>query len=235
MLTVAEVVTAYDQIVALKGVSLTVNVGDVVCLLGANGAGKSTLINTISGILRPRSGHVTFEGKDIIGMKASKIASMGIAQVPEGRGIFTQMTVYENLLMGAHLRKDSTHIHMDVDAAYERFPVLATRRREKAGVLSGGEQQMLSLARALMSQPKLLLLDEPSMGLAPMMVEFVFENIKEIAKTGVTVLLVEQNIKVALQLANRGYVLQNGEIVMSGNASELMSSDLIRDAYLGVA
>jgi branched-chain amino acid transport system ATP-binding protein len=233
MLTVENVVTAYDQIVALKGVSLTVEAGDVLCLLGANGAGKSTLINTISGILRPRSGKVTFEGRELVGMKASRIAGLGIAQVPEGRGIFAHMTVYENLLMGAHLRKDAGRVQEELEAAYERFPVLAARGRQKAGVLSGGEQQMLALARALMSKPKLLLLDEPSMGLAPLMVEAVFENIREIARSGVTILLVEQNVRLALQLANRAYVLQNGEIVISGTASDLMESELVKDAYLG--
>jgi branched-chain amino acid transport system ATP-binding protein len=233
MLTVENVVTAYDQIVALKGVSLTVEAGDVLCLLGANGAGKSTLINTISGILRPRSGKVTFEGRELVGMKASRIAGLGIAQVPEGRGIFAHMTVYENLLMGAHLRKDAGRVQEELEAAYERFPVLAARGRQKAGVLSGGEQQMLALARALMSKPKLLLLDEPSMGLAPLMVGAVFENIREIARSGVTILLVEQNVRLALQLANRAYVLQNGEIVISGTASDLMESELVKDAYLG--
>jgi branched-chain amino acid transport system ATP-binding protein len=236
MLEVGDVVTTYGQIVALKGASLTVDAGDVVCLLGANGAGKSTLINTISGILRPRSGSILFEGRDIVGMKASTVAGLGIAQVPEGRGIFAHMTVYENLLMGAHMRRDgSKAVESDIDASYGRFPVLAKRKHQKAGVLSGGEQQMLALARALMSHPKLLLLDEPSMGLAPIMVEFVFETIKEIAATGVTILLVEQNARLALNISNRAYVLQNGEMAMSGPAAELMQSELIKEAYLGSA
>jgi branched-chain amino acid transport system ATP-binding protein len=235
MLVVEDVVTAYGQIVALKGASLKVDAGDVVCLLGANGAGKSTLINTISGILRPRSGRVVFEGRDVVGVKASKIAGLGIAQVPEGRGIFAQMTVYENLLMGAHLRGNSKVVHADVDAAYTRFPVLADRKHQKAGVLSGGEQQMLALARALMSRPKLLLLDEPSMGLAPIMVEFVFETIKQIAASGMTILLVEQNARLALDISNRAYVLQNGEMAMSGPAEELKQSELVQEAYLGTA
>jgi branched-chain amino acid transport system ATP-binding protein len=233
LLSVENVVTAYGQIVALKGVSLEVDQGDVVCLLGANGAGKSTLINTISGILRPRSGRVVFEGRDIVGTKASRIAALGIAQVPEGRGIFAHMTVHENLLMGAHVRGGAADVQDDVDAAYERYPVLAQRRLQKAGVMSGGEQQMLALARALMSRPKLLLLDEPSMGLAPIMVERVFSNVREIAATGVTILLVEQNARRALEISNRAYVLQNGEMAMSGPAAELINSDLIQDAYLG--
>ena len=235
MLVVEEVVTAYGQIVALKGVSLEVHEGDVVCLLGANGAGKSTLINTISGILRPRVGRVVFQGENVVDLKASRITGRGIVQVPEGRGIFTQMTVHENLLMGAHLRRDTAKVQSDIEAAYARFPVLAERRTQKAGVLSGVEQQMLALERALLSQPKLLLLDEPSMGLSPIMVEKVFNNIRQIAATGVTILLVEQNAHLALEISNRAYVLQNGEITMSGSASELLQSDLVQDAYLGAA
>ena len=235
MLEVEEVVTAYGQIVALKGVSLEVNEGEVVCLLGANGAGKSTLINTISGILRPRVGRVVFQGENMVDLKASRITGRGIVQVPEGRGIFTQMTVHENLLMGAHLRRDAARVQSDIDAAYARFPVLAERRAQKAGVLSGGEQQMLALERALLSQPKLLLLDEPSMGLSPIMVEKVFDNIRQIAATGVTILLVEQNAQLALEISNRAYVLQNGEMTMSGSASELLQSDLVQDAFLGAA
>ena len=235
MLAVEDLITAYGQIVALKGVSLEVNEGDVVCLLGANGAGKSTLINTISGILRPRSGRVIFKGESMVGLKASKVTGRGIVQVPEGRGIFTQMTVHENLQMGAHLRSDADVVQSDIDAAYERFPLLAQRRDQKAGVLSGGEQQMLALARALLSRPKLLLLDEPSMGLSPIMVEKVFENIRQIAATGVTILLVEQNARLALEISNRAYVLQNGEMAMSGPAQDLMQSELVQEAYLGAA
>ena len=235
MLAVEDLITAYGQIVALKGVSLEVDEGDVVCLLGANGAGKSTLINTISGILRPRSGRVMFKGESMVGLKASKVAGRGIVQVPEGRGIFTQMTVHENLQMGAHLRSDAGGVQSDIDAAYERFPQLAQRRNQKAGVLSGGEQQMLALARALLSRPKLLLLDEPSMGLSPIMVEKVFENIRQIAATGVTILLVEQNARLALEISNRAYVLQNGEMAMSGPAQDLIQSELVQEAYLGAA
>jgi branched-chain amino acid transport system ATP-binding protein len=233
MLAVEDIVTAYGQIVALKGVSLHVEAGEVVCLLGANGAGKSTLINTVSGILRPRSGRVLFNGTDITGQKTSRVAAMGMTEVPEGRGLFAQMSVQENLLMGAHLRSDKAEVERDVQATYARFPVLAERRRNKAGVLSGGEQQMLALARALMARPKLLLLDEPSMGLAPLMVEAVFENIKQIAASGMTILLVEQNARLALEISDRAYVLENGEMAMSGPASELMQSDMVREAYLG--
>jgi branched-chain amino acid transport system ATP-binding protein len=233
MLVVEDVVTAYGQIVALKGVSLHVDAGEVVCLLGANGAGKSTLINTVSGILRPRSGRVLFDGRDITGLKTSRVAGMGMTEVPEGRGIFAQMSVQENLLMGAHLRRDRAEVERDVQAMYARFPVLAERRRNKAGVLSGGEQQMLALARALMARPRLLLLDEPSMGLAPLMVNAVFENIRQIAASGMTILLVEQNARLALEISDRAYVLENGEMAMSGPARELMQSDMVKEAYLG--
>jgi branched-chain amino acid transport system ATP-binding protein len=233
MLVVEDIVTAYGQIVALKGVSLHVEAGEVVCLLGANGAGKSTLINTVSGILRPRSGRVLFDGRDITGLKTSRVAGMGMTEVPEGRGIFAQMSVQENLLMGAHLRGDRADVERDVQAMYARFPVLAERRRNKAGVLSGGEQQMLALARALMARPRLLLLDEPSMGLAPLMVNAVFENIRQIAASGMTILLVEQNARLALEISDRAYVLENGEMAMSGPARELMQSDMVKEAYLG--
>jgi len=235
MLNVEDIVTAYGQIVALKGVSLAIEEGDIVCLLGANGAGKSTLINTISGILRPRSGRVLFNGADITRFPASRVVTQGIIQVPEGRGIFAQMSVFENLLMGAHHRKGAASASTDVAAAYERFPVLAERRNQKAGVLSGGEQQMLALARALMAHPKLLLLDEPSMGLAPIMVDQVFDNIRDIAASGVTILLVEQNARLALEVSNRAYVLQNGEMVTSGSSQDLMQSELVQEAYLGAS
>jgi branched-chain amino acid transport system ATP-binding protein len=233
MLQVQNVVTAYGQIVALKGVSLEVNAGEVVCLLGANGAGKSTLINTVAGILRPRSGQVLFGGREITGVKASRIAGMGVTEVPEGRGIFAQMSVHENLQMGAHLRSDGAEVERDLQSMYQRFPVLAQRRRNKAGVLSGGEQQMLALARALMARPKLLLLDEPSMGLAPKMVEAIFDTVRQIAASGMTILLVEQNARLALEISDRAYVLENGEMAMTGRASELLESDVVKDAYLG--
>jgi branched-chain amino acid transport system ATP-binding protein len=232
MLVVKDVVTAYGQIVALKGVSLEVKAGEVVCLLGANGAGKSTLINTVSGILRPRSGRVTFDGRDITGVKASRIARWGVVEVPEGRGIFAHMTVHDNLLMGAHLRSDA-QVKSDLDSMYQRFPVLEKRRANRAGVMSGGEQQMLALARALMARPRLLLLDEPSMGLAPLMVASVFETVREIAASGMTILLVEQNARLALEISDRAYVLENGEMAMSGVARDLMQSDVVKEAYLG--
>jgi len=233
MLEVENLVTAYGHVVALKGVSLRVDEGEVVCLLGANGAGKSTLINTVSGILRPRSGRIRFGGRDITGVKASRVAGLGVTEVPEGRGIFAQMTVHDNLLMGAHLRSDTAEVQRDADSMYSRFPVLAKRRRNKAGVLSGGEQQMLALARAMMARPKLLLLDEPSMGLAPIMVQSVFDTVRQIAASGMTILLVEQNARLALQIADRAYVLENGELAMSGKGSELLESDLVKEAYLG--
>lgn len=233
MLEVQSLVTAYGQIVALKGVSLKVGAGQVVCLLGANGAGKTTLISSVSGILRPRSGRVVLEGRDVAGVKASRIAGLGVTQVPEGRGIFVHMTVHENLQMGAHLRRDLAAVREDLETMYQRFPVLAERRRQRAGVLSGGEQQMLALARALMARPKLLLLDEPSMGLAPIMVESVFQTIRQIAASGVTVLLVEQNARLALEMADYAYVLENGEMAMSGPARELLESDVVQEAYLG--
>jgi branched-chain amino acid transport system ATP-binding protein len=233
MLAVEDLVTAYGHVVALKGVSLQVQEGEVVCLLGANGAGKSTLINTISGILRPRSGRVLFRGRDITGVKASRVAGLGVTEVPEGRGIFAQMTVHDNLLMGAHLRSGAAEVERDLQEMYGRFPVLAERRRNKAGVLSGGEQQMLALARALMARPSLLLLDEPSMGLAPLMVKSVFDTVRQIAATGMTILLVEQNARLALQIADRAYVLENGELAMSGKADDLLESDEVRQAYLG--
>ena len=232
MLQVQNVVTAYGQIVALKGVSLEVNAGEVVCLLGANGAGKSTLINTVAGILRPRSGQVLFGGRDITGLKASKVAGLGVTEVPEGRGIFAQMSVHENLQMGAHLRSDR-EVDGDLQSMYQRFPVLAERRRNKAGVLSGGEQQMLALARALMSRPKLLLLDEPSMGLAPKMVQAIFDTVQQIASSGMTILLVEQNARLALEISDRAYVLENGEMKLTGRAGELLESEVVKDAYLG--
>ena len=233
MLEVQDIVTAYGQIVALKGVSLRVDAGEVVSLLGANGAGKSTLINTVAGILRPRSGLVRFDGRDITGVDASRVVGMGLTEVPEGRGVFAQMSVQENLLMGAHRRADASGIDQDLQAMYERFPVLAERRRNKAGVLSGGEQQMLALARALMARPRMLLLDEPSMGLSPLMVESVFGTIRQIAASGMTILLVEQNARLALEIASRAYVLENGEIVMSGSSEELLASDVVKEAYLG--
>ena len=235
LLTLRGVNKSFGAVQVLQSVDFDAYAGQVTALVGDNGAGKSTLINTISGILRPRSGRVMFKGESMVGLKASKVAGRGIVQVPEGRGIFTQMTVHENLQMGAHLRSDAGGVQSDIDAAYERFPLLAQRRDQKAGVLSGGEQQMLALARALLSRPKLLLLDEPSMGLSPIMVEKVFENIRQIAATGVTILLVEQNARLALEISNRAYVLQNGEMAMSGPAQDLMQSELVQEAYLGAA
>lgn len=223
----------YGNIHALKGISLTVDQGEIVTLIGANGAGKSSTLRTISGILKPRRGSVVFEGKDLAKVPAHKIVSLGISQVPEGRGVFSKLTVYENLEMGAFLRDDKDGILADIDAQFTLFPRLKERQKQVAGTLSGGEQQMLAMARALMARPKLLLLDEPSMGLAPILVDSIFETVVNINKQGTTVLLVEQNALMALQIAHRGYVIQTGEIVLTDSAKNLRSNAMVRDAYLG--
>lgn len=223
----------YGNIHALKGISLTVDQGEIVTLIGANGAGKSSTLRTISGILKPRRGSVVFEGKDLAKVPAHKIVSLGISQVPEGRGVFSKLTVYENLEMGAFLRDDKDGILADIDAQFTLFPRLKERQKQVAGTLSGGEQQMLAMARALMARPKLLLLDEPSMGLAPILVDSIFETVVNINKQGTTVLLVEQNALMALQIAHRGYVIQTGEIVLTDSAENLRSNAMVRDAYLG--
>lgn len=221
----------YGGIRALKGVSLSVDTGEVVTLLGANGAGKTTTLRTISGLLRPAGGTVTFEGEPIDGMPAHQIVALGIGHVPEGRRIFPDMSVVENLEMGAYRRRGSTRD--DMEEVFTLFPELDGRRKQIGGTLSGGEQQMLAIGRALMSKPKLLLLDEPSMGLAPMLVTRIFEIIRDIRKRGTTVLVVEQNAAQALRLADRGYVLEVGEVVMSDNASSLLTDERVRAAYLG--
>ena len=221
----------YGGIRALKGVSLSVDTGEVVTLLGANGAGKTTTLRTISGLLRPAAGTVTFEGEPIDGMPAHQIVALGIGHVPEGRRIFPDMSVVENLEMGAYRRRGSTRD--DMEEVFTLFPELDGRRKQIGGTLSGGEQQMLAIGRALMSKPKLLLLDEPSMGLAPMLVTRIFEIIRDIRKRGTTVLVVEQNAAQALRLADRGYVLEVGEVVMSDNASSLLTDERVRAAYLG--
>ncbi len=223
----------YGNIHALKGISLTVDQGEIVTLIGANGAGKSSTLRTISGILKPRKGSVSFDGKLINTMPAHKVVSLGISQVPEGRGVFAKLTVYENLEMGAFLRNDKAGILADIDAQFKLFPRLKERQKQVAGTLSGGEQQMLAMARALMARPKLLLLDEPSMGLAPILVDSIFDTIININKQGTTVLLVEQNALMALQIAHRGYVIQTGEIVLTDDAKSLRSNAMVRDAYLG--
>ena len=232
LLQVDNIHVYYGSIHAVKGVSFEVNEGEIVTLIGANGAGKSTVLNTISGLLHPRTGTVTFDGKDLKGVAPHKIVEHGLAQCPEGRRIFLQMTVEENLEMGAFTQPNST-VAPGIADVYQRFPRLAERRKQVAGTLSGGEQQMLAMGRALMSKPKLLMLDEPSMGLAPILVEQIFDIIKELHAAGTTILLVEQNAQAALSVADRAYVLETGCISLSGTGAELMASDQVRKAYLG--
>ena len=232
MLAVNDIHVYYGSIHAVKGVSLEVNEGEIVTLIGANGAGKSTVLNTISGLLHPRGGSVTFLGQDLKGVPPHKLVARGMAQVPEGRRIFLQMTVEENLEMGAYTQSKAS-IDGSIEDVYRRFPRLQERRKQIAGTLSGGEQQMLAMGRALMSHPRLLMLDEPSMGLAPILVEQIFEIIQTLHKAGTTILLVEQNAQAALSIADRGYVLETGKIVTSGTGAELLASPEIKKAYLG--
>ena len=222
----------YGSIHAIKGISFQVNEGEIVTLIGANGAGKSTTLNTIAGLLKPKSGSVTFDGKLISGMTANKIVPLGMALCPEGRRIFQHMTVRENLEMGGYSRPKN-EIDDSIEQVFQRFPRLKERRKQIAGTLSGGEQQMLAISRALMSKPKLMMLDEPSMGLAPILVDQIFDIIKELHKAGTTILLVEQNARKALQVADRAYVLEPGSITLSGTGAELASSDAVKKAYLG--
>lgn len=233
MLVLQNVHVYYGVIHALKGISLEVNEGEIVTLIGSNGAGKSTSLKTISGLLRPKEGNITFNGVDLSRVQPQEIVAKGISQVPEGRHVFTNMTVLENLELGAYLRKDKAEIKKDIEKVYTLFPRLQERKGQLSGTLSGGEQQMLAMGRALMSRPKLLLLDEPSMGLAPILVKQIFSIIKEINKTGTTILLVEQNAHMALSIAERAYVLETGKIVLSGNAAELAKSEAVRKSYLG--
>ena len=232
MLKVEDLHVYYGSIHAIKGVSFEVNEGEIVTLIGANGAGKSTTLNTVAGLLKPRSGAITFEGQQVAGTPASKIVPQGMALCPEGRRVFQQMTVRENLEMGGYTRP-AGEISASLDDVFERFPRLKERHRQIAGTLSGGEQQMLSMGRALMSKPRLLMLDEPSMGLAPLLVEQIFDIIGELNRAGTTILLVEQNAQMALSIANRAYVLETGNIVKSGDAHLLMNDDDVRKAYLG--
>ncbi len=232
MLKVENLHVYYGSIHAIKGISFEVNEGEVVTLIGANGAGKSTTLNTVSGLLKPRSGSVTFEDKSIAGVPAHKIVSHGMALCPEGRRVFLQMTVQENLEMGGYTRP-AGEIEASVQDVYERFPRLKERYKQMAGTLSGGEQQMLAMGRALMSKPKLLMLDEPSMGLAPILVEQIFGIVKELHEAGTTILLVEQNAQMALSVADRAYVLETGTISMSGSAKELLTDERVQKAYLG--
>ena len=233
MLKIDDINVYYGAIHAIKGISLTVQQGEIVTLIGANGAGKSTTLRTISGLLKPKTGSITFQGQDIAGTPAHKIVGLGISQVPEGRRIFTEMTVMENLDLGAFIRKDKDGIAADKKRVFELFPRLEERQEQVAGTLSGGEQQMLAMGRALMSRPKLLLLDEPSMGLAPLLIKEIFHIIEDINKDGTTVLLVEQNANMALSIANRAYVLETGRITLSGDAKKLAASEDVRKAYLG--
>ena len=232
MLKVEDLHVYYGSIHAIKGVSFEVNEGEIDTLIGANGAGKSTTLNTVAGLMKPRSGAITFEGQQVAGMPASKIVPQGMALCPEGRRVFQQMTVRENLEMGGYTRP-AGEISASLDDVFERFPRLKERHRQIAGTLSGGEQQMLAMGRALMSKPRLLMLDEPSMGLAPLLVEQIFDIIGELNRAGTTILLVEQNAQMALSIANRAYVLETGNIVKSGDAHLLMNDDDVRKAYLG--
>lgn len=233
MLELSSVNVYYDAIHALKDLSIKVCEGEIVTLIGANGAGKSTTLKTISGLLKPKSGSIKFKGKDVTAFTAPEIVKLGISLVPEGRRVFAQMTIMENLEMGAYIRRDKFEISKDYERVFTLFPRLKERKNQLAGTMSGGEQQMLAIGRALMSRPAILLLDEPSMGLAPLIVKDIFSIIKDINKAGTTILLVEQNANMALQISNRAYVIRNGVIEIEGKAEELLNNDEIRNAYLG--
>ena len=233
MLEVRDLQVYYGMIHAIKGISFDVNQGEVIALIGANGAGKTTTLHTITGLLAPKSGSVLFEGKDITKVPAHKIVSMGMAHVPEGRRVFAELSVYENLKMGAYTRKDKKEIEESLANVYKRFPRLEERKNQMAGTLSGGEQQMLAMGRALMSKPKIILMDEPSMGLSPIFVNEIFDIIRAVSESGTTVLLVEQNAKKALSISDRAYVLETGTITMSGKAKDLLEDEAVRKAYLG--
>ena len=233
MLEVKDLEVYYGVICALKGISFEVNQGEIVSLIGANGAGKTTMMQSIVGLIPKKNGTVVFDGHDISKTPCHKIVKMGMTQVPEGRRIFQELTVYENLMMGAYSNKNNQQFKADIEAAYARFPRLAERRNQVAGTLSGGEQQMLAMSRALMCHPRLLMLDEPSLGLSPLLVDQVFEIIKDINKDGTTILLVEQNAGKSLAISDRAYVMENGSIVLSGTGAELASSEKVKKAYLG--
>ncbi len=234
MLELHDVHSFYGNIEALKGISLTVDQGEIVTLIGANGAGKTTTLRTITGLIKPRQGQVTLEGEDLTRLKPHQIVYKGVSMVPEGRGIFARLTVAENLDMGAYSRNDKQGIKEDLERVYQLFPRLKERRNQVAGTLSGGEQQMLAIGRALMARPRLLLLDEPSMGLAPVLVELIFDTIVDINKQGTTILLVEQNALMALSIAHRGYVLRTGEIVLADSAENLRTNEMVQKTYLGM-
>lgn len=233
MLEIKDLEVYYGMIQAIKGVSFEVNEGEVIALIGANGAGKTTILHTITGLLEAKKGSVSFDGKDITKIPAHKIVSMGMAHVPEGRRVFANLSVLQNLKMGAYTRKDKNEIEETLNNVYKRFPRLEERQNQLAGTLSGGEQQMLAMGRALMSHPRIILMDEPSMGLSPIFVNEIFDIIKEVSAGGTTVLLVEQNAKKALSISDRAYVLETGKIVLSGNADDLLNNDSIKKAYLG--
>ena len=233
MLEVKDLEVYYGMIQAIKGISFEVNEGEVIALIGANGAGKTTTLHTISGLLSPKAGTVIFEGKDITKTPAHKIVSCGMAHVPEGRRVFASLSVYQNLKMGAYTRSDKNEIEESLEMVYTRFPRLEERKNQLAGTLSGGEQQMLAMGRALMSKPRIILMDEPSMGLSPIFVNEIFDIIKQVSTGGTTVLLVEQNAKKALSIADRGYVLETGKIVLEGKAQELLEDESVKKAYLG--
>ncbi|MBQ3890618.1 MAG: ABC transporter ATP-binding protein [Lachnospiraceae bacterium] len=233
MLSVKDLHVHYGVIEAIKGIDFEVNKGEVIALIGANGAGKTTTLHAVSGLIQASKGTVTFEGKDITGVPGHKIVSMGMAHVPEGRRVFQELSVLQNLKMGAYTRKDKKEIEETLEMVYTRFPRLKERKNQLAGTLSGGEQQMLAMGRALMSHPSIILMDEPSMGLSPIFVNEIFDIIKEVSASGTTVLLVEQNAKKALSIADRAYVLETGKIVLEGNAKDLLNDDSIKKAYLG--
>ena len=233
MLEVKDLQVSYGMIQAIKGISFEVNQGEVIALIGANGAGKTTILHTVTGLLAPKKGSIIFEGQDITKVPAHKIVSMGMAHVPEGRRVFAQLSVYDNLKMGAYTRTDKNEIEESLEMVYKRFPRLEERKNQMAGTLSGGEQQMLAMGRALMSKPKIILMDEPSMGLSPIFVNEIFNIIQEVSASGTTVLLVEQNAKKALSIADRAYVLETGNIALEGDAKILMNDDSIKKAYLG--
>ena len=233
MLKLNDIHTYYGNIRAVRGISIEVNAGEKVCMIGANGAGKSTTLMTISGVNAPVEGSIEFEGEDITATSAEQRVTFGISQVPEGRLIFPDMTVLENLELGAYIRKDTVEMKTDLDKIFGYFPVLAERRRQRGGSLSGGEQQMLAIGRSLMSNPRLLLLDEPSLGLAPLIVKQIFEIIEQINEEGTTILLVEQNAQLALNVTDRGYVMETGEITIDGTSSDLLADERVRQAYLG--
>ena len=233
MLEVRDLQVYYGMINAIKGISFDVNAGEVIALIGANGAGKTTVLHTVTGLVTPRSGSITFEGKNLLKTPAHKILSLGMAHVPEGRRIFQQLTVYDNLKLGAYIMKDKAQVEKNLAYVYEHFPRLKERKNQVAGTLSGGEQQMLAMGSALMSNPKILLMDEPSMGLSPLLVNEIFRIIKEVSADGTTVLLVEQNAKKALSIADRAYVLETGNITLSGPASQLINDENVKKAYLG--